>query len=55
MRLYTLTKHEFVLVFAAFAGAFGISIIIGLVGPAAIGEQTKTVKQLGVSPKSYKV
>jgi len=54
MRLYSLTKHQFVMVFATFSAAFAITLIIGIIGPAAIGEHTKMVRQLGIPTKNYK-
>ncbi|XP_071819065.1 transmembrane protein 181-like isoform X3 [Apostichopus japonicus] len=34
MRLYTLTKRQFVLVFICFFAAFGVSVLIGITGPS---------------------
>ena len=55
MRLYSLTKHRFVLVFIAFCAAFVITLIIGIAGPPAIAQHSKTAKELGVLPKNFKV
>ncbi|KAK4309425.1 hypothetical protein Pmani_018922 [Petrolisthes manimaculis] len=41
MRLYTMHKREFVLVYLTFLGALGLSLLIGLAGPA----MTLTAKQ----------
>lgn len=41
MRLYTLTKRQFVMVFVAFFVAFFTTLIIGLAGPPIISHQTQ--------------
>eukprot|EP00794_Sanderia_malayensis_P000509 gene509-1156_t len=46
MRLYTLTKRQFVLVFAGFFTCFSITFIIGLAGPHIISENITTARQL---------
>lgn len=40
MRLYTLSKRHFVLVFVVFLICFGITVFIGIAGPKIISEQT---------------
>ncbi|XP_065057138.1 transmembrane protein 181-like [Rhopilema esculentum] len=46
MRLYTLTKRQFVLVFVGFFSCFVITFIIGLAGPPIISQNTLTARQL---------
>lgn len=46
MRLYTMHKREFVLVFMAFFAAFSLSIFIGLAGPPITEETEITAKQI---------
>lgn len=46
MRLYTMHKREFVMVFMAFFAAFGLAIFIGLAGPPITEETEVTAKQL---------
>lgn len=46
MRLYTMHKREFVLVFMAFLAAFGLGIFIGLAGPPITEETEVTAKQI---------
>lgn len=53
MRLYSLTKNRFVFVFVMFCAAFLTTLIIGVLGPAAIDHQSKTAKALGVSSKNF--
>ncbi|XP_048577785.1 transmembrane protein 181-like [Nematostella vectensis] len=51
MRLYTLTKRQFVMVFVAFFVAFFVTLIIGIAGPAIIVSHEKSaVHQLQVPP-----
>lgn len=40
MRLYTLSKHHFVLVFVVFFICFGLTVLIGLAGPVVIEPHT---------------
>ncbi|XP_033120992.1 transmembrane protein 181-like isoform X2 [Anneissia japonica] len=48
MRLYTLTKREFVLVFVAFFAAFGISVLVGIAGPSVQSmDSTNATKLVG--------
>eukprot|EP00112_Aurelia_sp_Birch-Aquarium-sp1_P026066 Seg900.9 transcript_id=Seg900.9/GoldUCD/mRNA.D3Y31 product="putative ribonuclease P protein subunit 3" protein_id=Seg900.9/GoldUCD/D3Y31 len=47
MRLYTLTKRQFVLVFAGFFACFFTTMIIGLAGPQIITENNLKAGQLG--------
>lgn len=44
MRLYTLTKRQFVLVFICFFAAFGVSILIGVTGPSIDVAYSTSVK-----------
>ncbi|XP_065653442.1 transmembrane protein 181-like isoform X2 [Hydra vulgaris] len=53
MRLYTLTKYQFVLVFVGFLVAFLMMFLIGILGPSAIVNNVKTAKDLGVPPKNF--
>lgn len=46
MRLYTMHKREFVMVFMAFFAAFGLGIFIGLAGPPITEETEITAKQI---------
>jgi len=46
MRLYTLTKRQFVLVFVGFFACFVVTFIIGLAGPPIISQHTVTARQL---------
>lgn len=46
MRLYTMHKREFVMVFMAFLAAFGLGIFIGLAGPPITEESEITAKQI---------
>lgn len=46
MRLYTMHKREFVMVFMAFLAAFGLGIFIGLAGPPITEETEVTAKQI---------
>ncbi|XP_077408025.1 transmembrane protein 181 isoform X1 [Vanacampus margaritifer] len=39
MRLYTLSKRHFVLVFVVFLACFGLTVLIGIAGPKVISEQ----------------
>ena len=55
MRLYGLTKHRFVMVFTCFCVSFFVVLLIGILGPEAIGESSTTAKELGVSPKKFLV
>ncbi|XP_072178474.1 transmembrane protein 181-like [Diadema setosum] len=45
MRLYTLSKRQFVLVFICFFMAFGISVLIGIAGPNIQIEDTRTTTE----------
>ncbi|XP_031567619.1 transmembrane protein 181-like [Actinia tenebrosa] len=52
MRLYTLTKRQFVLVFVAFIVAFFCSVIIGIAGPPIISSRSySAVHELNVPQK----
>lgn len=42
-------------VFIAFCIVFVIALIIGCVGPTAVGQHTVSAKQLGVSQRRFKV
>ena len=55
MRLYTLSKHRFMSVFVVFCIAFLLALIIGCIGPTAIGRHSVTAKQIGVPAKKFKV
>jgi len=55
MRLYGLTKHRFVMVFTCFCVSFFVVLLIGILGPEAIGESSTTAKELGVSQKKFLV
>lgn len=46
MRLYTMHKREFVIVFMAFLAAFGLGIFIGLAGPPITEETEITAQQI---------
>lgn len=46
MRLYTMHKREFVMVFVAFFAAFGLGIFIGLAGPPITEETDISAKQI---------
>lgn len=46
MRLYTLTKRQFVMVFGGFFTCFIITFIIGLAGPPIVSENLTTARQL---------
>ncbi|XP_075869619.1 transmembrane protein 181 isoform X1 [Nelusetta ayraudi] len=46
MRLYTLSKRHFVLVFALFLVCFALSVFVGIAGPRIIVEQEHTAEQL---------
>ncbi|RMX54568.1 hypothetical protein pdam_00004582 [Pocillopora damicornis] len=48
MRLYTLTKRQFVLVFVSFFVAFFLTVIIGIAGPRIIVEHTQSASNLHV-------
>ena len=39
MRLYTLTKRQFIVVFLVFAFAFALFLCIGIAGPAVMHEE----------------
>lgn len=53
MRLYGLTKHRFVMVFTCFCVSFFVVLMIGILGPEAIGEASITAKELNVPSKKY--
>ena len=55
MRLYSLTKYRFVLVFIGFIAAFLITFVIGILGPTAIVNNIKTAKDLGTPAKNFLV
>lgn len=40
MRLYTLTKRQFIVVFLTFAAAFAVFLCIGVAGPAVMQQET---------------
>ncbi|XP_041106280.1 transmembrane protein 181-like isoform X2 [Polyodon spathula] len=46
MRLYTLSKRHFVLVFVVFFICFGLTVFIGIAGPKIIDESTVSVSNL---------
>lgn len=46
MRLYTLSKRHFVLVFVVFLICFGLTVFIGIAGPRIIAEQEDSGDQL---------
>ncbi|XP_046848759.1 transmembrane protein 181-like isoform X2 [Xenia sp. Carnegie-2017] len=46
MKLYSLTKRQFVLVFVAFFSCIAFCAIIGLAGPSVIVSETKSMKAL---------
>ncbi|XP_054877361.1 transmembrane protein 181 isoform X2 [Poeciliopsis prolifica] len=46
MRLYTLSKRHFVLVFVVFLMCFGLTVFIGIAGPRIIAEQEHNADQL---------
>ncbi|XP_028997151.1 transmembrane protein 181 isoform X2 [Betta splendens] len=48
MRLYTLSKRHFVLVFVVFLICFGLTVFIGIAGPRIIAEQEVPVKNYSV-------
>ncbi|XP_069370746.1 transmembrane protein 181 isoform X2 [Paralichthys olivaceus] len=47
MRLYTLSKRHFVLVFVVFLICFGLTVFIGIAGPRIIAEQEHSGDQTG--------
>ncbi|KFM81338.1 Transmembrane protein 181, partial [Stegodyphus mimosarum] len=49
MRLYTMHKREFVLVFSAFFASFGLFLFIGLAGPPIT--HTVTINATNLTPK----
>uniref|UniRef100_A0A7N8Y0G7 Transmembrane protein 181 n=1 Tax=Mastacembelus armatus TaxID=205130 RepID=A0A7N8Y0G7_9TELE len=54
MRLYTLSKRHFVLVFVVFLVCFGLTVFIGITGPRIIAEQEHNADQLVVRNFSVK-
>lgn len=46
MRLYSMHKREFVMVFLAFFAAFGLGIFIGLAGPPITEETSTSAKEI---------
>ncbi|XP_038047391.1 transmembrane protein 181-like isoform X2 [Patiria miniata] len=55
MRLYTLTKRHFVLVFVAFFTAFTLSVLLGIAGPSiAMYAERSTTKHLPGGPFELK-
>ncbi|XP_037606085.1 transmembrane protein 181 isoform X1 [Sebastes umbrosus] len=54
MRLYTLSKRHFVLVFVLFLICFGLTVFIGIAGPKVIAEQEHNVDQLLLKNLSVK-
>lgn len=52
MRLYTMHKREFVLIFSAFFASFGLFLFIGLAGPPITN--TVTVNATNLTPKLNK-
>ncbi|CAL9692479.1 unnamed protein product [Knipowitschia caucasica] len=54
MRLYTLSKRHFVLVFVVFLLCFGLTVFIGIAGPRIISEQGHSGEQLLVKNFSAK-
>ncbi|XP_068698018.1 transmembrane protein 181-like [Montipora capricornis] len=53
MRLYTLTKRQFVLVFVAFFVSFFLTAIIGIAGPPIIAEHAKKASELNVPKEKF--
>ncbi|XP_053150228.1 transmembrane protein 181 isoform X3 [Hemicordylus capensis] len=51
MRLYTLSKRHFVLVFVVFFICFGVTILIGIAGPKVIDSVQETLPSNGDSEK----
>uniref|UniRef100_A0A1A8QUC0 Transmembrane protein 181 n=1 Tax=Nothobranchius rachovii TaxID=451742 RepID=A0A1A8QUC0_9TELE len=47
MRLYTLSKRHFVLVFLVFLICFGLTVFIGIAGPRTIAEQNNGDQSIG--------
>ncbi|XP_033875115.1 transmembrane protein 181-like isoform X1 [Acipenser ruthenus] len=54
MRLYTLSKRHFVLVFVVFFICFGITVFIGIAGPKIIDESTFSGSKLMISNNTSK-
>ncbi|KAK1888899.1 Transmembrane protein 181 [Dissostichus eleginoides] len=54
MRLYTLSKRHFVLVFVCFLICFGLTVFIGITGPRTIAEQEHNGDQLVLKNFSVK-
>ncbi|XP_029351951.1 transmembrane protein 181 isoform X2 [Echeneis naucrates] len=54
MRLYTLSKRHFVLVFVVFLVCFGLTVFIGIAGPQIITEQEHSGDQLPAKNASMK-
>ncbi|XP_032441773.1 transmembrane protein 181 isoform X1 [Xiphophorus hellerii] len=54
MRLYTLSKRHFVLVFVVFLMCFGLTVFIGIEGPKIIAEQEHNADQLKSRNSSIK-
>ncbi|KAM3861311.1 transmembrane protein 181 [Diretmus argenteus] len=54
MRLYTLSKRHFVLVFVVFLVCFGLTVFIGIAGPRIIAEQEHNGDQFLVKNHSVK-
>ncbi|XP_047429704.1 transmembrane protein 181 isoform X1 [Mugil cephalus] len=54
MRLYTLSKRHFVLVFVVFLICFGLTVFIGIAGPGIIAEQEHNVDQFPLKNFSVK-
>nr|CAB3267059.1 transmembrane protein 181-like [Phallusia mammillata] len=55
MRLYSLSKRQFVIVFATFIFSFLITVLIGLAGPSIISTKNVNSTQFQQKPKSMSV
>ncbi|KAM7172448.1 transmembrane protein 181 isoform 5-T5 [Macrochelys suwanniensis] len=55
MRLYTLSKRHFVLVFVVFFICFGLTVFIGIAGPSVIESTAVTAKLNNLKMKPFKL
>ncbi|XP_032829254.1 transmembrane protein 181 isoform X1 [Petromyzon marinus] len=55
MRLYTMSKRHFVLVFATFFACFGLTLLIGVAGPSVINATVEQATHLSMKPPDLKV
>lgn len=55
MKLYALTKRQFVLVFVVFFTCFGACAIIGLAGPSVISSHVQSAKSLSVANRNLTI